>query len=59
MSVDSDCVTVLPLDVEDQFQIKRLATTLRQDYKHIDALFNVAGVLGDSINTPGPERALQ
>mmetsp|Transcript_63934 Transcript_63934/g.76871 ORF Transcript_63934/g.76871 Transcript_63934/m.76871 type:complete len:169 (-) Transcript_63934:246-752(-) len=58
-SADSDRVTVLPLDVEDQSQIERLATTLRQDYQRVDALFNVAGVLGDSINTPGPERALQ
>jgi NAD(P)-dependent dehydrogenase (short-subunit alcohol dehydrogenase family) len=51
-------VQIFPLDMEQQSTIDALASTLAKDYQRVDALFNVAGILGDGINTPGPERAL-
>ena len=51
-------VQILPLDVEDQTSIDILASTIATDYQRVDALFNVAGILGDGKTTPGPERAI-
>jgi NAD(P)-dependent dehydrogenase (short-subunit alcohol dehydrogenase family) len=54
-----DRVEILPLDVEDQSTIDALALQISKQYQRIDALFNVAGILGDGgMNTPGPERSL-
>lgn len=44
--------------MEQQETIDQLAATLRADYGRVDALFNVAGILGDGKMTPGPERSL-
>ena len=54
----SDQIHILPLDVESQPSIDALASTLAQKYQRVDALFNVAGILGDGKNMPGPERSL-
>lgn len=52
-------IDVLPLDVEDQSSIDALASTIVRNYKRVDGLFNVAGILGDGgKTTPGPERAI-
>lgn len=54
----NDRIEVLPLDLEDQTTIDALALQIAKKYQRIDALFNVAGILGDGISTPGPERSL-
>lgn len=51
-------IQVLPLDVEVQSTIDNLALTIAQTYGRVDALFNVAGILGDGVTTPGPERTV-
>ena len=52
-------IEILPLDIEDQTSIDTLSTYITKKYQRIDALFNVAGLLGDGgITTPGPERSL-
>lgn len=51
-------VTVLPLDVQDQSSIAELARAIEQKYNRVDVLLNVAGILGDGLTTPGPERSL-
>ncbi|KAL3794516.1 hypothetical protein ACHAW5_001326 [Stephanodiscus triporus] len=54
-----DRVVVLPLDVEDQESIDDLARTIATEYRRVDLLLNVAGILGDGgATTPGPERSL-
>lgn len=58
-SQHTDRIEVLPLDLEDQSTIDALGLQLTKTYQRIDALFNVAGILGDGgISTPGPERSL-
>ena len=50
---------MVTLDIEDQSTIDNLGLYLTKKYQRIDALFNVAGILGDGgITTPGPERTL-
>lgn len=51
-------VHVTPLDVTNEEQIDHLAEELKSMYGRVDGLFNVAGVLGDKTNTPGPEMNL-
>eukprot|EP00956_Cyclotella_meneghiniana_P018038 scaffold29819_cov68-Cyclotella_meneghiniana.AAC.2 len=51
-------IQILPLDVEQQSTIDKLAKTIANDYQRVDGLFNVAGILGDGVTTPGPERSL-
>jgi NAD(P)-dependent dehydrogenase (short-subunit alcohol dehydrogenase family) len=55
---DPSRIEVLPLDLEDQTSITALGTKLRESYKRIDMLLNVAGLLGDAKTTPGPERSI-
>ncbi len=58
-SQHTDRVEVVTLDVEDQSTIDNLGLYLTKKYQRIDALFNVAGILGDGgISTSGPERTL-
>ena len=55
----SDRVTVYALDVTDQSQIDKIATEIKQSNGgRVDTLFNVAGVLGNPTEDPGPERNL-
>lgn len=49
---------VLPLDVEEQRSIDALVLTIAKNYRRVDLLFNVAGILGDGNSTPGPERSI-
>jgi NAD(P)-dependent dehydrogenase (short-subunit alcohol dehydrogenase family) len=51
-------IMVHRLDVTDATQIDELVTEVERTYGRVDGLFNVAGVLGDRINTPGPEMNL-
>lgn len=44
--------------MEDQSSIDTLTAVIAQNYQRVDALFNVAGILGDGKTTPGPERSL-
>ena len=54
-----DRVSILPLDVEDQDSIDTLANAVAAEYRRVDLLFNVAGILGDGGATaPGPERSM-
>lgn len=55
---DADRVQVVPLDVEDQSSIEAVAVTIKDRFGRVDALLNVAGLLGDAKTTPGPERSL-
>jgi NAD(P)-dependent dehydrogenase (short-subunit alcohol dehydrogenase family) len=49
---------VMKLDVEDQQSIEAAGAAIKNGHTRVDVLFNVAGILGDGENTPGPERAL-
>lgn len=53
-------VQILPLDLENQSSIDEFSTQVEKIANgRVDALFNVAGILGDGgISTPGPERSL-
>ena len=55
-SVHPDRIEILPLNLEEQETIDELASTIATQYKRVDGLFNVAGILGDGETTPGPER---
>lgn len=44
--------------MENQPSIDNLSASIAKTYGRVDALFNVAGILGDGISTPGPERSL-
>ena len=49
-------IEVHRLDVTSIEQIDNLVTEITNNYDgRVDGLFNVAGVLGDKVNTPGPE----
>jgi len=54
----SERIQILPLDLEDQSSIDAFASTIARNHQRVDALFNVAGILGDGTTTPGPERSL-
>lgn len=55
----SNRVHTFALDLEDQDSIDHLGDYLKKDHNgRVDALFNVAGILGNSRDTPGPERSL-
>ena len=49
---------IIPTDLENQASIDDTVYQIKQKYKKIDLLLNVAGILGDSKNTPGPERKI-
>mmetsp|Transcript_33897 Transcript_33897/g.81114 ORF Transcript_33897/g.81114 Transcript_33897/m.81114 type:complete len:370 (-) Transcript_33897:44-1153(-) len=51
-------VQVFKLDVTELGDIEQLEKDLSSSYGRVDALFNVAGVLGDKKTTPGPEMKL-
>jgi len=54
----TDRLVTIPLDLEDPTSIQLAATTIQQQFSQVDLLLNVAGILGDTKATPGPERAL-
>ncbi|KAL3823334.1 hypothetical protein ACHAXA_010469 [Cyclostephanos tholiformis] len=54
-----DRLVVMPLDLEDQSTINDLARTIATEYRRVDVLLNVAGILGDGgRTTSGPERSI-
>ena len=55
---DPSRVEVMPLDLEEQSSIEAFGTRVRNTYSRVDILLNVAGLLGDSDTTPGPERSI-
>lgn len=56
---DRSRVDVQALDVTNLHQIDELSVYLSKEYNgRVDGLFNVAGVLGDRVNTAGPEMKL-
>lgn len=55
---ETNRIEVIRLDLEDQQSIEEAATEIKEKYKRVDMLLNVAGLLGDSKSTPGPERSI-
>jgi len=49
-------IEIQPLDITNDDDIDSLSTYIQEKHNRVDVLLNVAGVLGDSKNTPGPER---
>eukprot|EP01041_Mallomonas_annulata_P001716 gene1716-3321_t len=45
-------------DLEDQTSVEKAGEAIRSLTDRVDVLLNVAGILGDAINSPGPERSL-
>lgn len=52
-------IHIVKLDVEDVESIKAAGKEIKEEYTRVDMLLNVAGILGDGKNTPGPERKLE
>lgn len=55
---DKNRVKVLELDLEDQSSIDNVVTGIKDSFDRVDLLLNVAGILGDGKETPGPERSI-
>ena len=57
---DKKRINAVELDVEDQKSIDALVVTMKEKllFDRVDVLYNVAGLLGDGTNTPGPERSI-
>ena len=56
---DKQRIKVFSLDLQDQNSIQETCDNLKKTFKRVDLLLNVAGILGDGQNTPGPERTIQ
>jgi len=54
----SDRVDIIQLDVADQQSIENAGAAIKEKHGRVDVLLNVAGILGDGVTTPGPERSL-
>lgn len=57
-SDDKQRIRVVELNLEDQTSIELAAKEVKDNFKRVDLLLNVAGLLGDGHNTPGPERSI-
>ena len=55
---DPSRIHVVQLDLESQDSIEKAGQELRTKFSRVDLLLNVAGLLGDSKTTPGPERSI-
>lgn len=51
-------IQLIPLDLEQQFSIEHASEEIKQRFQRVDLLLNVAGILGDGVTTPGPERSI-
>ena len=51
-------IHLVPLDMTQQSSIENVGNILKEKFTRIDLLLNVAGILGDGVTTPGPERSL-
>lgn len=56
--IDAKRICKVVLDLEKQDTIESAAATIRDKFHRVDILFNVAGILGDGLTTPGPERSI-
>uniref|UniRef100_A0A7S3PXF5 Protochlorophyllide reductase n=1 Tax=Chaetoceros debilis TaxID=122233 RepID=A0A7S3PXF5_9STRA len=56
---ESRRILLKSLDLEEQETIETLGKEIEDSHKRVDVLYNVAGILGDGKNTPGPERSLR
>ena len=52
-------LSLIPLDLENQTSIDQAAAQIMSQVDRVDLLLNVAGILGDGIHTPGPERSIE
>jgi NAD(P)-dependent dehydrogenase (short-subunit alcohol dehydrogenase family) len=57
-SKSRDRIDLIKLDIENQDSIEQAVLEIERKYNRVDLLLNVAGILGDGKNTPGPERSL-
>jgi NAD(P)-dependent dehydrogenase (short-subunit alcohol dehydrogenase family) len=55
---DISRVKVMKLDIEDQGSIDEVVADIKSSFTRLDLLLNVAGILGDGKETPGPERSV-
>jgi NAD(P)-dependent dehydrogenase (short-subunit alcohol dehydrogenase family) len=55
---DKSRVKVMKLDIEDQSSIDEVVVDIKSSFDRLDLLLNVAGILGDGKETPGPERSI-
>jgi NAD(P)-dependent dehydrogenase (short-subunit alcohol dehydrogenase family) len=55
---DMQRIQLVTLNLEDQSSIEQAATEIKSQFKRVDLLLNVAGILGDGQSTPGPERTI-
>jgi len=51
-------INVMQLDLEDQDSIDGAVENIQSMFDRVDMLLNVAGLLGDGKDTPGPERSI-
>ena len=51
-------ICVVEVDLEKQSSIEAGAAEIKEKFGRVDMLVNVAGLLGDGQNTPGPERTV-
>ena len=52
-------ISLMKVDLENQQSIDEISKLLKEKYSKISLLINVAGILGDGITTPGPERSIE
>jgi len=51
-------IKVMRMDLEDQDSIDSAIDNIKSSFDRVDMLLNVAGLLGDGVNNPGPERSI-
>ncbi|CAJ1969318.1 unnamed protein product [Cylindrotheca closterium] len=51
-------IKVIQLDLEDQASVDSAVENIKSSFDRVDMLLNVAGLLGDGKDTPGPERSI-
>jgi NAD(P)-dependent dehydrogenase (short-subunit alcohol dehydrogenase family) len=51
-------LSVIAVDMEDQASVTQAGEEIRRQFDRVDLLLNVAGILGDGVSTPGPERSI-
>eukprot|EP00980_Cylindrotheca_fusiformis_P011251 scaffold2585_cov135-Cylindrotheca_fusiformis.AAC.3 len=52
-------VKVMKLDLEDQSSIDQVVEDIKSSFDRLDLLLNVAGLLGNGKEDPGPERSIE
>jgi len=54
-----DRLDFVPLDLESQDSVEHAVNLIQTNYPRVDILLNVAGLLGDGQDDPGPERTVR